>query len=90
MLVNNAGLALGTEPAQACDFDNWKQMIDTNIAGLASITHALLPILIDHGRGASIINLGSIAGAGRALAAMSTVAPGIRRSVLSPTTLRSL
>ncbi|MFP3344325.1 SDR family NAD(P)-dependent oxidoreductase [Halomonas sp. SIMBA_159] len=62
VLVNNAGLALGTEPAQACDFDNWKQMIDTNIAGLASITHALLPILIDHGRGASIINLGSIAG----------------------------
>lgn len=62
VLVNNAGLALGTEPAQACDFDNWKQMIDTNIAGLASVTHALLPTLIDHGRGASIINLGSIAG----------------------------
>jgi len=62
LLLNNAGLALGTEPAQHCDPDEWKQMIDTNVLGLTTVTHALLPKLISKGAGASIINLGSIAG----------------------------
>ncbi len=62
LLLNNAGLALGTEPAQSCDPEDWKQMIDTNITGLTTVTHALLPKLISKGAGASIINLGSIAG----------------------------
>ncbi|WP_432698402.1 SDR family NAD(P)-dependent oxidoreductase [Marinobacterium sp. YM272] len=62
LLLNNAGLALGTAPAQECDLTEWKQMIDTNISGLTTVTHALLPTLIEQGKGASIINLGSIAG----------------------------
>ncbi len=62
LLVNNAGLALGTEPAQDCDTEKWQRMIDTNISGLVTMTHALLPTLIDQGRGASIVNIGSIAG----------------------------
>ncbi|PTY36815.1 NAD(P)-dependent oxidoreductase [Saccharospirillum sp. MSK14-1] len=62
VLVNNAGLALGTDPAQVSDTEQWQQMIDTNISGLARMTHALLPTLIDQGKGASIINIGSIAG----------------------------
>lgn len=62
VLVNNAGLALGTDPAQASDIEQWQQMIDTNISGLARMTHALLPTLIEQGKGASIINLGSVAG----------------------------
>ncbi|MFG1498008.1 SDR family oxidoreductase [Saccharospirillum sp. HFRX-1] len=62
VLVNNAGLALGTDPAQDSDPEQWQQMIDTNISGLARMTHALLPTLIDQGNGASIINIGSIAG----------------------------
>lgn len=37
-------------------------MIDTNVTGLVNVTHALLPTLINHGAGASIINIGSIAG----------------------------
>lgn len=61
VLINNAGLALGTEPAQACDLAQWHTMIDTNIKGLTTVTHALLPKLIETGRGASIINIGSIA-----------------------------
>jgi len=61
LLINNAGLALGTEPAQACDLAQWHTMIDTNIKGLTTITHTLLPKLIETGRGASIINIGSIA-----------------------------
>jgi sulfoacetaldehyde reductase len=44
------------------DLDDWKTMIDTNVTGLVNVTHALLPTLINHGAGASIINIGSIAG----------------------------
>ncbi|CZZ87639.1 short-chain dehydrogenase/reductase [Bordetella ansorpii] len=61
-LVNNAGLALGTAPAQACDLDDWDTMVDTNIKGLLYATRLLLPRLIAHGAGAGIVNLGSIAG----------------------------
>ncbi|MDH7454329.1 SDR family NAD(P)-dependent oxidoreductase [Luteimonas composti] len=60
VLVNNAGLALGTAPAQAADLAQWRQMIDTNITALATLTHRLLPTLIER-RGA-IINISSIAG----------------------------
>ncbi|MBF8778982.1 SDR family oxidoreductase [Pseudomonas fulva] len=61
-LVNNAGLALGVEPAQACSLDDWETMVDTNIKGLMYTTRLLLPRLIAHGRGASILNVGSVAG----------------------------
>lgn len=60
-LVNNAGLALAPQPAQAVDLDDWQTMIDTNVSGLVNVTHALLPTLIGQGAGASIINLGSVA-----------------------------
>lgn len=60
VLVNNAGLALGTAPAQRADLSQWKQMIDTNITALVTMTHALLPGLIE--RKGAILNIGSIAG----------------------------
>jgi serine 3-dehydrogenase (NADP+) len=60
LLVNNAGLALGLEPAQAASLSNWKTMIDTNITALVSITHRLLPSLI--ARRGAIINISSVAG----------------------------
>lgn len=59
LLVNNAGLALGTAPAQNADLGQWLQMIDTNITALARMTYRMLPGLIEH-RGA-IINISSIA-----------------------------
>ena len=59
LLVNNAGLALGLEPAQQASLANWKTMIDTNVTALASITHKLLPMLI--ARKGAIINLSSVA-----------------------------
>ena len=61
-LINNAGLALAPQPAQQVDLADWHTMIDTNIKGLVNVTHALLPTLIATGRGASIVNLGSVAG----------------------------
>ena len=59
LLVNNAGLALGTAPAQSADLDQWKTMIETNVTALASITHKLLPALIE--RKGAVINVSSVA-----------------------------
>ncbi|HEX8006642.1 MAG TPA: SDR family NAD(P)-dependent oxidoreductase [Trebonia sp.] len=61
VLVNNAGLALGLEPAQKADLDDWDQMIDTNCKGLTYCTRAILPGMVARGRG-HVINLGSVAG----------------------------
>ncbi|MDR0564833.1 MAG: SDR family NAD(P)-dependent oxidoreductase [Azoarcus sp.] len=61
-LINNAGLALAPRPAQNVALADWHTMIDTNITGLINVTHALLPALLATGRGASIINIGSVAG----------------------------
>ncbi len=61
ILINNAGLALGTEPAHKTNVEDWDTMIDTNIRGLAHMTHALLPMMIEKNSG-HIINIGSIAG----------------------------
>jgi 3-hydroxy acid dehydrogenase / malonic semialdehyde reductase len=60
VLVNNAGLALGLEPAHEVDLDDWDRMIATNCRGLAVCTRALLPGMVARGRG-HVINLGSIA-----------------------------
>ena len=59
VLVNNAGLALGTGPAQESDLAQWRTMIDTNVVGLVAITRALLPSLIR--RRGLVVNLASIA-----------------------------
>ena len=59
LLLNNAGLAQGTKPAQAALLSDWKTMIDTNITALVTLTHALLPALI--ARKGAIINISSTA-----------------------------
>jgi 3-hydroxy acid dehydrogenase/malonic semialdehyde reductase len=61
LLVNNAGLALGLNPAQDAELDDWDQMIDTNCKGLVYCTRAVLPGMVARGRG-HVINLGSVAG----------------------------
>lgn len=60
VLVNNAGLALGMEPAHKADLDDWEQMVDTNIKGLMFVTRAVLPGMVERGRG-HIVNMGSTA-----------------------------
>lgn len=62
VLINSAGLALGKGPAQEAELADWHRMIDTNIKGLANVTLLLLPRLIATGSGATVINIGSIAG----------------------------
>jgi 3-hydroxy acid dehydrogenase/malonic semialdehyde reductase len=61
LLINNAGLALGAEPAHASDLGDWETMIDTNAKGLVTCTRLLLPGMIERGRG-HIVNIGSTAG----------------------------
>ena len=61
VLVNNAGLALGTEPAHLADLADWDRMVNTNISGLIHTTRALLPAMVARGNG-TIINIGSTAG----------------------------
>lgn len=59
LLINNAGLALGTAPAQQARIDDWRTMIATNVTGLVELTHRLLPTLI--ARKGAIINISSVA-----------------------------
>lgn len=61
VLVNNAGLALGLEPAHRADLDEWEKMVDINIKGLLYVTRAVLPGLVERNRGL-VVNLGSTAG----------------------------
>ncbi|HET7503598.1 MAG TPA: SDR family oxidoreductase [Kofleriaceae bacterium] len=61
VVVNNAGLALGLEPAPRADLDDWDHMVDTNCKGLMYVTRAALPGMVARGRG-HVINIGSVAG----------------------------
>lgn len=61
LLVNNAGLALGLEPAHQANLDDWYRMIDTNVKGLVTVTRLILPEMTAKNHG-HIINVSSIAG----------------------------
>lgn len=61
ILINNAGLALDTLPLSQGIEDHWDTMIDTNIKGLLYMSRAIIPTMLQQGRG-HIVNIGSIAG----------------------------
>lgn len=61
VLVNNAGLALGLKGAHEASLEDWETMIATNCTGLVTMTRAILPGMVERGRG-TVINLGSVAG----------------------------
>lgn len=61
VLINNAGLALSSDPIQQGSIANWEVMIDTNIKGLLYVTRHILPGMLTREEG-HIINIGSIAG----------------------------
>ena len=62
VLVNNAGLALGLEPAHRVDIEDWEIMVDTNVKGLMYCTRAILPGMVERNRG-HVVNISSTAGA---------------------------
>jgi 3-hydroxy acid dehydrogenase/malonic semialdehyde reductase len=60
VLVNNAGLALGLDPAQKASIADWDRMVAVNVSGMMHATHALLPGMVERNRG-HIINVSSTA-----------------------------
>jgi 3-hydroxy acid dehydrogenase / malonic semialdehyde reductase len=61
LLVNNAGLAKGTDNIQDAQIADWETMIDTNIKGLLYMTRLVVPHMVKRKTG-HIVNLGSVAG----------------------------
>lgn len=61
ILINNAGLAAGTDLVAEANTDDWDLMIDTNLKGLLYVTRAVLPQMIKRNSG-YIINIASTAG----------------------------
>lgn len=61
ILINNAGLAIGVEKLSAGDPADWKRVLDTNILGVLQVTRAVLPGMIQRGRG-DVVMIGSVAG----------------------------
>jgi len=61
VLVNNAGLSRGMDKLPNGLVDDWEEMIDTNVKGLLYVSRAVLPGMIERGRG-HVINIGSLAG----------------------------
>ncbi len=61
ILINNAGLARGTDRVQEASLDDFDAMVDTNVKGLLYVTRACLPYLVKNGEG-HVVNLGSVAG----------------------------
>jgi len=61
ILVNNAGLSRGLDKLPGGLVSDWEEMIDTNVKGLLYVTRAVLPGMVERGRG-HVINIGSIAG----------------------------
>jgi 3-hydroxy acid dehydrogenase/malonic semialdehyde reductase len=61
LLINNAGLALGTDPAHKSSLEDWHTMIDVNDKALVTITHHVMPQMIERNQG-HIINIASTAG----------------------------
>jgi 3-hydroxy acid dehydrogenase/malonic semialdehyde reductase len=60
VLVNNAGGAIGLDPAQTASLDDWDAMIDSNVKGVVYCTRLLLAGMVERKRG-HIVNLGSVA-----------------------------
>ncbi|MFN8236676.1 MAG: SDR family NAD(P)-dependent oxidoreductase [Chitinophagales bacterium] len=61
VLLNNAGLAAGRGPIQEGVYEDWEQMIDTNVKGLLYMTREVVPLMIARSKG-HIINVASLAG----------------------------
>lgn len=90
VLVNNAGMARGLDRIQEGDTRGWDEMIDTNLKGLLYVTRAVLPGMLERGRG-HVINVGSIAGRecypggnvyGATKAAVDALSKGMRMDLL--------
>jgi serine 3-dehydrogenase len=61
ILINNAGLSRGLQKLHEGQFEDWEEMIDTNVKGLLYVSRTILPGMVERRKG-TLINIGSIAG----------------------------
>ncbi|MCC5646254.1 SDR family oxidoreductase [Nostoc sp. CHAB 5824] len=61
ILINNAGLSRGLDKLHEGSFQDWEDMIDTNVKGLLYVSRYVVPGMVSRDRG-HVVNLGSIAG----------------------------
>ncbi|MEH2275796.1 MAG: SDR family oxidoreductase [Nostoc sp.] len=61
ILINNAGLSRGLDKLHEGSFQDWEDMIDTNVKGLLYLSRYVVPGMVSRDRG-HVVNLGSIAG----------------------------
>ncbi|QRR02711.1 SDR family NAD(P)-dependent oxidoreductase [Dyadobacter sandarakinus] len=61
ILVNNAGNAHGLGTLDEGDTNDWDAMIDSNVKGLLYVSKAVIPLMLERGKG-HIVNISSIAG----------------------------
>ncbi|WP_375515041.1 SDR family oxidoreductase [uncultured Nostoc sp.] len=61
ILINNAGLSRGLDKLHEGSFQDWEDMIDTNVKGLLYVSRYVVPGMVSRDRG-HLVNLGSIAG----------------------------
>jgi hypothetical protein len=90
ILINNAGLALGLEPLQEGNIEDWDTMIDTNVKGLLYVTRQIVPWMMERQKG-HVINIGSLAGIAvypngtvycASKAAVKTISDGLRMDLV--------
>jgi len=90
VLVNGAGLARGRDPIQSADPADWDEMLDTNVRGVLTVTRALVPGMVERGRG-HVVNVGSLAARGAypgagvycaTKAALDRITSGLRMDLL--------
>jgi sulfoacetaldehyde reductase len=60
VVINNAGLARGLDPADQARIEDWEEMVNTNIKGLMYVTKEAINIMKPRNSGL-IINIGSTA-----------------------------
>ncbi|WP_406275730.1 SDR family oxidoreductase [Nocardia sp. NBC_00881] len=61
VVVANAGMTTAA-PTWEIDADHWRESIDVNLTGAFHTAKATVPILLEQGRGGSIVFTGSVAG----------------------------
>ena len=90
ILINNAGLSRGLDKLYEGNFQDWEEMIDTNVKGLLYMTRYIVPGMVSRGRG-HVVNIGSIAGRGAypkgnvycaSKAAVRAISEGLKQDLL--------
>ncbi len=61
ILVNNAGAIFGPSPVAQMAEEAWRRTLEVNATGTFLVTKAVLPAMIQGGRGGRVINMSSLA-----------------------------